>query len=148
MAGTKPGLDSGTEGPGNATQMSEITACMEAICASPSLAGSKKLIRFLRFVVAGTLRGAGDGLNEYSIGVDVYDRADSFDPRIDNIVRVEARRLRAKLDEYYRTAGAQDDWIIDLPREGDGTGPPDARGGCGHEGALALESIGHGGFLV
>ncbi|MBI4893825.1 MAG: tetratricopeptide repeat protein [Acidobacteria bacterium] len=94
----------------------EILVCVDAICASPVLAGSKRLIRFLRFIVAATLRGAGEQLSEYSIGVDVYDRTEAFDPRIDNIVRVEARRLRSKLVEYYRTHGSGDRWIIELPR--------------------------------
>ena len=93
-----------------------ILACLEAVCSSPHLAGSKKLVRFLRFVAGESLRGAGDGLNEYAIAVEVYERPESFDPRIDNIVRVEARRLRGKLDEYYRTAGARDEWTFSLPR--------------------------------
>ena len=94
----------------------DVLACVEAVCSSSLFAGSKRLIGFLRFVVDETTRGAGDKLNEYSIGVDVYERGESFDPRTDNIVRVEAHRLRSKLDEYYRTVGAHDDWIIGLPR--------------------------------
>jgi TolB-like protein/tetratricopeptide (TPR) repeat protein/tRNA A-37 threonylcarbamoyl transferase component Bud32 len=113
MAARKPGTDEPTHPP---LAIEEILACVDSICSSSSFAGSRRLVRFLRFVVEETLRGAADNLNEYSIGVDVYERPESFDPRIDNIVRVEARRLRTKLDEYYRTAGEQDDWIIGLPR--------------------------------
>jgi len=94
----------------------EAFAFVDAICISAGFAASKRLIGFLRYVVNQTLQGAGDNLNEYCVGVDVYGRPKSFDPRSDNIVRVEARRLRAKLDEYYRTSGIDDEWVITLPR--------------------------------
>ena len=42
------------------------------------------------------------------IGLEVFDRREAFDPRVDSIVRVEARRLRYKLEEYYRTEGRED----------------------------------------
>ncbi len=57
-----------------------------------------------------------DSLKEYSIGVAVFDKDPSFDPRIDNNVRTEARRLRAKLEEYYGTIGQSDPVRIELPK--------------------------------
>ena len=48
-------------------------------------------------------------LKEYVIGVQVFGKEDSFDPRTDPIVRVQARRLRAKLVRYYREEGRADD---------------------------------------
>jgi serine/threonine-protein kinase len=54
-------------------------------------------------------------LKEYVIGVEVFDRSPSFDPRIDPIVRVEARRLRAKLKTYYESMGSRDELIVSLP---------------------------------
>jgi hypothetical protein len=54
-------------------------------------------------------------LKEYALGVDVFDRPQSFDPRTDTIVRVQARRLRAKLKEYYATHGQHDPVVIDVP---------------------------------
>jgi serine/threonine-protein kinase len=54
-------------------------------------------------------------INEYSIGVDVFGRDESFDPRIDPIVRVDARRLRAKLREYYDGEGAENPIEICIP---------------------------------
>ena len=62
----------------------------------------------LRFVVERTLDGQGDQLKEYLLGVEVFDRPTEYDPRLDSIVRVEARRLRAKLAEYYEAEGAGD----------------------------------------
>jgi len=54
----------------------------------------------LSHIVAATLEGKGGELKEYALGVDVFDRGDSFDPKTDTIVRVQARRLRSKLEAY------------------------------------------------
>ncbi|MCP5119424.1 MAG: hypothetical protein GY953_52145, partial [bacterium] len=71
--------------------------------------------RFLRFTVEKALAGHGSELKEYSIGLEVFDRLDSYDPRTDPIVRVEARRLRSKLASYYAEEGAGDKVVIELP---------------------------------
>jgi serine/threonine-protein kinase len=50
------------------------------------------------------------------VGVEVFDRGPAYDPRIDPIVRVEARRLRAKLKAYYASAGRDDQLRIEFPK--------------------------------
>jgi TolB-like protein/Flp pilus assembly protein TadD len=77
-----------------------------------------RLQRFLAFIVEETLAGRGDVLKEYPIGVDVFGKDSSFDPRMDPIVRVQARRLRIRLATYYRDEGQGDGIIIDLPKGG------------------------------
>ncbi len=72
--------------------------------------------RFLRFTVEQSLLGRADRLKEYLIGVEVYDKPESLDPRFDPIVRVEAGRLRAKLREYYETDGRNDQIVICFPK--------------------------------
>ncbi len=62
---------------------------------------SERLSAFLRYVVEETLRGDGGGLKEAVIGREVYGRGTDFDTAADPIVRVDARRLRDKLREYY-----------------------------------------------
>jgi hypothetical protein len=74
--------------------------------------------RFLGYAVRLTLEGKSADLKVYSIGLEVFDRKPSFDPRLDPIVRVEARRLRKKLDEYYDQERAGDPVRIRLPKEG------------------------------
>lgn len=91
---------------------------LDRILESEPFAHSDRLRRFLRYVVERTLAGEGDRLKEYAIGSDVFDRNDGYDPRLDSIVRVEAGRLRAKLDEYYRGPGRDDAVVIRLPRGG------------------------------
>jgi TolB-like protein/Tfp pilus assembly protein PilF len=91
---------------------------LKRIVASPSFITSPQLCRFLRFVVAREVGGQGDQLKEYSVGLEVFGKDASFDPRIDPVVRTEARRLRHKLAEYYDNAGQSDEVEIDLPKGG------------------------------
>lgn len=93
-----------------------IRAQLERVSASSAFANSHRLNRFLRFVVERTLAGESERLKEYLIGVEVFDRDQQYDPRVDSIVRVEAGRLRTKLDEYYRDAGQRDPVVISLQR--------------------------------
>lgn len=62
----------------------------------------------MRHIVEHYLEGHEDALKEYVIGVEVFERGSSFDPRTDTIVRVDARRLRRKLQQYYSTDGLHD----------------------------------------
>jgi TolB-like protein len=95
-----------------------VRAQLERILGSPGFANADRLSRFLRFVVERTLDGEGDQLKEYRLGTDVFDRPADYDPRLDSIVRVEARRLRSKLAEYYEGAGAADPILIRVDKGG------------------------------
>ncbi len=44
--------------------------------------------------------------------MEVFDRTSEYDPNIDAIVRVEARRLRAKLKAYYEEGQGKDDPVL------------------------------------
>jgi serine/threonine-protein kinase len=94
----------------------DVRAELDKILAAQSFANSGRQSRFLRFVVEQTIEGRGPQLKEYLIGVEVYDRGEGYDPRVDTIVRVEASRLRSRLAEYYKTEGQGDCGRIDLPR--------------------------------
>jgi hypothetical protein len=91
---------------------------LERILASDGFANSERISRFLRFTLESTLNGERDQIKEYVIGREVFDRDDRYDPRIDPIVRVEARRLRARLAEYYEGPGRGDAIRIELPKGG------------------------------
>src|SRR5262249_19291874 len=86
------------------------------ILASPEFVKADRLSRFLSFVVDQAQSGGGGQLKEYVIGVEVYGRSESYDPRVDAIVRVEAGRLRAKLERYYDHDGQQDPILISMPK--------------------------------
>lgn len=93
-----------------------IKAQLERILASKGFVSAGRLSRLLRHVVERTLAGQADQLKEYAVGMEVFDRDDTYDPRVDSIVRVEAGRLRSRLDEYYNGEGAADPVRIALPR--------------------------------
>jgi TolB-like protein len=94
----------------------QIRAQLERILASAGFASADRASRFLRFVVERTLNGEGDQLKEYVIGREVFDRGEDYDPRVDSIVRVEAGRLRSKVEEYYAGPGRADQVVIQLRR--------------------------------
>jgi serine/threonine-protein kinase len=91
---------------------------LERILASAAFRPVDRLKRFLSFIVTEALEGRSDQLKEYVIGVQVFDKESSFDPRADPIVRVQARRLRARLVRYYREEGGADPIVIELPKGG------------------------------
>src|SRR5580658_8699258 len=93
----------------------EIHGQLDRILASKGFRSSVRLQRFLRLAVERTLAGETHQLKEYAVGRDVFDRGPDYDPRVDSIVRVEARRLRNKLREYYRAGGAAEPVVIDFP---------------------------------
>ncbi len=92
----------------NGVPAAEIRAQLDLILRSRAFIQSHRIRRFLQFVVEESLLGQPHRLKEYLIGLEVFDRREAFDPRVDSIVRVEARRLRYKLEEYYRTEGRED----------------------------------------
>jgi len=57
-------------------------------------------------------------MNEYLVGVEVFGRPPNYDPRIDPIVRVQARKLRQRLAAYYERDGGQDSILIEVPSGG------------------------------
>jgi len=95
-----------------------VRAQLERILGSATFRQVDRLKRFLSFVVTEAVDGRGDQLKEYAIGVEVFDKESSFDPRADPIVRVQARRLRARLLRYYRDEGRPGELLIELPKGG------------------------------
>ena len=77
------------------------------ILASQTFARSRRLQDLLRYTVERIKTGRTDSIKEYLLAVEVFDRKPSFDPRFDSIVRVQASRLREKLEKYYATESAR-----------------------------------------
>ncbi len=92
-----------------------VRAALDRLTAWPEMARSPQLTRFLDYIVHKRLAGDTQSIKAYSIAVDVFGRPPDFDPQSDPIVRVQARRLRALLDQYYRGPGAQERLQIVLP---------------------------------
>lgn len=95
-----------------------VRAELDRVLASTGFQNAGRSSRLLRHVTEKTLAGDADQLKEYTVGVEVFDRDASYDPRLDSIVRVEAGRLRSRLDEYYASGGATSPIRIEIPRGG------------------------------
>ena len=78
--------------------------------------GAPGLQRLLEYVASKSIDGFSDEIKEYTIGKELLGRTDDYDPRVDTVVRVQARRLREKLKEYYDREGAQDDILLAIPK--------------------------------
>jgi len=96
----------------------DVRAELDRILATKGFSNAGRLSKLLRYVVEKTLAGETDQLKEYAVGVEVFERDQNYDPRLDSIVRVEAGRLRSRLDEYYSGDGASSAIRIMLPRGG------------------------------
>ena len=96
----------------------EVRDQLDRLLKSATFRQADRLKRFLTFIVTEALSGRGGDLKEYVIGVQVFRKEESFDPRTDPIVRVQARRLRAKLFHYYLQEGPHDALVIELPKGG------------------------------
>src|SRR5258708_233662 len=57
-------------------------------------------------------------MKECLLGAQLLGRGDSFDPRLDPIVRVQAGKLRSRLQRYYDGEGRADTLVIDFPKGG------------------------------
>src|SRR5580693_7722161 len=84
---------------------------LERIVDSGSL--SPALIKFLQFIVVETLEGLGDRLTESFIAEKVFNQRE-FTPSEKSVVRVEKRRLRERLKDYYEGPGKEDPVVISL----------------------------------
>ena len=90
---------------------------LRKILESDGFRNSERLCRFLRYTVEAKLRGEDGQIKEYLLGREVFDRAGDYDPRLDPIVRVEARRLRQKLGEFYAASPVEPGRVrIDFPK--------------------------------
>jgi TolB-like protein len=81
---------------------------LENILGSRTFRAAQSQKKFLAYAVDQVLAGRAHLLKEYVIATEALGRTASFDPRLDPIVRTEARKLRARLDKYYTTEGSGD----------------------------------------
>src|SRR5580693_1071363 len=91
-------------------------AQIQKIIQSKAFRTSELHRNLLQYLSDKSLSGAADGLKEYTVGLDVFAKPASYDPRQESVVRMHVARLRQKLTEYYRTEGVDDPVIVDIPK--------------------------------
>src|SRR5262245_48818019 len=85
------------------------------VLSTPSFQAAPQLTRMLKHIVENTLAGNARELTEYALGVELFGRGD-FDPKIHNIVRAHAHRLRRRMEDYFSGPGRDDPIVIDIPK--------------------------------
>jgi TolB-like protein len=93
----------------------EVVDHLRKILASKTFAGSDFLRRLLEELVTKKLRGEQNEISEYYLAMEVFHRKD-YDPQVHSIVRVQIRRLRIRLKEYYGKEGQDDPVQIEIPK--------------------------------
>lgn len=91
---------------------------IERILQSKPFRTSELHRNLFQYLAGKSLAGGADGLKEYNIGLDVFAKPESYDPRQESVVRMHVARLRQKLAEYYRLEGKEDPVFIDVPKGG------------------------------
>ena len=93
----------------------EFLAALRRVVDSETLRGAETLRRLLSYLGEASLRGE-NALKEYTVGIEALGRPATYDTRTDSSVRVQAGKLRQKLDEYYTREGASDPIRIGFPK--------------------------------
>lgn len=92
-----------------------IRAQLDRLARSDALKRSRRLQQFLQYVTEVTLAGNANTINEYLLGVEVFERGPDYNAADDSIVRRQAHALRHKLAEYYASEGKHDPIRIEIP---------------------------------
>ncbi len=85
----------------------EVEAALAKILGDAQFRKNTNSANFLKFVVEEALDGRGDRLKGFTIATSALGRHPDFDPQSSSAVRVQAKRLRSLLEEYYRGPGSQ-----------------------------------------
>lgn len=88
---------------------------LQAVLSSQDFVRAPRLAHLLSYLCEKLFAGETNQIKEYSIALEVFNRAASFDQDSDSIVRVEANRLRKRLAEYYAGEGASHALQITIP---------------------------------
>lgn len=115
MDETRPGPEPAQSGSSNLSDQ-QIRRALARTLKSPEFHSAPQLCAFLRFVGTATLKHGRDSLKGYTIAVEALGRPEEFNPVTDPIVRVEAARLRRRLEKYYSGSGSGDPVRIVIPK--------------------------------
>lgn len=96
-------------------RVGEMRAELAAVLSSRHFSRAPTLVRFLSYVCEKYFQGQVDQIKEYTVAVEAFGRPDSFEPKRDPIVRVDANRLRLRLVKFYRHEGRNHRIRISLP---------------------------------
>ena len=94
---------------------SDIQAYLDRVLESGSLGRGARRPALLKYLLNAELDGEGGNLKAYSIGVDVFEKPEGFDPTTDSSVRVEVGRLRTSLSLFEASEYADTRLLVKIP---------------------------------
>ena len=89
---------------------------LDRVLSSVALRNSDSLRRLLSYLAEAYLAGKSREVKEFTIGRDVMGKPEDYDPRVDASVRVQAGKLRQRLEQYYASESPNSTWQIRLPK--------------------------------
>jgi hypothetical protein len=89
---------------------------LHRMIASRTFRNTEVLKRLFEYLGQKALAGETNDLKEYIVGIEAFGKDVGYDPKVDSLVRVQAGKLRQKIDEYYRTEGESDSVLIEFPK--------------------------------
>jgi hypothetical protein len=89
---------------------------VERVANSATFVRSPRLREFLVYVADCTINDRLEGVREQQIAANVFNRKADYNPGQDNIVRVEARSLRKRLEMYFAAEGRDEPTVISMPK--------------------------------
>ena len=98
------------------TEREQLLEQIDRLVNSHALHGSESLCKLLRYLAKHAVDHPGAPIKEFQIATEVLGRSSDFDPQLDSMVRVQAGRLRSKLNEYYGSDGLEDPIVVELPK--------------------------------
>jgi len=96
----------------------ERWALVQRVASSHQLKKAPQLREILVYISHRALAERAATITEQEIGCKVLGRRPDFNPNEDNIVRVQIRHLRKKLEEYFVSEGAHESLILTIPKGG------------------------------
>jgi hypothetical protein len=91
-------------------------AQLARVLQSAGLKSSDGLRNLLAYLGEKALTAPSEELKEYTVGVEACGKPESYNPQDDSSVRVQAGRLRKRIEEYYGSEGAADPILIEVPK--------------------------------
>jgi hypothetical protein len=100
----------------NLSSEDALRGVVQRVTGSVSFQRSPRLRELFLYICDRAIENKPEELREQKIGCSVFGRKPDYNPGEDNIVRVEIRQLRKRLEEFFSTEGKDEPMVIVIPK--------------------------------